>query len=407
MRILAAISAFLLALLATTASAQDTYSQAVDAYNKNLFPQALTQFRQVSGPRAQDAQQYVKKINSYMEAIQLAKGIMDRSPDERDANSLQFAIQQYQLAITIKPDGPWNPTDLLAKARALKAQVEKAHAASSNAMDMEFCAKAIAASSEHRFKEAAQLICAVANDNPGYSCGGDEAVHMCQVNTDLAKLGKIPADKITPEKTPDRITAKRKVPDQPPPAPVVERAANSAALDQAKAAYSANNFERARTLFQHVDANSKPAAADYLDKISRYNEALASAEKSSRAGQYDSARTSFVAAAAIKPDGPDDPQTRAATMELLLGLDQFYSGDYVSAIQQLQDYSRTGTQKQPLARFYLGASKLARYFVTGSEDSALQQDALNDLKIAKQAGFKTTNQDISPKLLEAYTDLKF
>ena len=110
MRTLAIISAFLLALLATTASpAQDTFSQAVDAYNKNLFPQALAQFRQVSGPHAQDAQQYIKKINSYMEAIQLAKGIMDRSPDERDANSLQFAIQQYQLAITIKPDGPWNP----------------------------------------------------------------------------------------------------------------------------------------------------------------------------------------------------------------------------------------------------------------------------------------------------------
>ena len=297
--------------------------------------------------------------------------------------------------------------DLFAKAHALKVQVEKAHAAGSNAMDMEFCAKAIAASGERHFKEAAQLICAVANDNPGYSCGGDEAVHMCQINTDLAKLGRMPPEKITTEKTPDKITANKKAPVQPPPAPVVEPVANTAALDRAKAAYDANNFDRARTLFQHVDANSKSAAAEYLDKISRYNDALASAEKSARSGQYDSARTSFAAASAIKPDGPGDPQTRAATMELLLGLDQFYSGDYVSAIQQLQDYSRTGTQKQPLARFYLGASKLARYFVTGSEDSSLQQDALNDLKIAKQAGFKTAGQDVSPKIIEAYNDLKF
>jgi hypothetical protein len=408
-RILTAISTLLLLLAAAAAAqdTQDTFSQAVDAYNKNLFPDALAKFQQVSGLHAQDAQQYIKKMRAYMEAMQLAKGIMDRSPDERDANSLEFAIQQYQLAIKIKPDGPWNPADQLAKAQTLKAQFSKSHAASSNAMDTEFCAKSLAAAQEHHFKEAAQLICAVANDNPGYSCGGNEAVYLCQLNTDMAKLGPATPEKTaTVKTTPEKSTPGRTVPDKTTPAPP-EPVAHSAALDKAKAAYDANNFERARTLFQHVDPDSRPAAADYLEKISRYNNELASGEKLARAGQYDSARKSFATAAAIKPDGPGDPQTRASAMELLLGLDQFYSGDYASAIQQLQDYSRTGTQKQPLARFYLGASKLARYFVTGSENSALQQEALSDLKIAKQAGFKATGQDVSPRILQAYTDLKF
>ena len=94
-------------------------------------------------------------------------------------------------------------------------------------------------------------------------------------------------------------------------------------------------------------------------------------------------------------------------MELFLGLDQFYSGDYESAIQRLQECARTGTQKQPLILFYLGASKLARFFVTGSEDSILRQDALNDLKQAKQAGFKITGEDVSPKILQAYKALEF
>jgi len=383
------------ALSAPARAFQDTtdpFAQAVDAYNKNQFPQALAEFQQVSGPHAQEAQQYISKIKAYQEAMQVARSAMDRTPDELDANSLAFAVQQLEKAIQIKPDGPFNPQDRLAKARDMKAQFEKTHAASSQAMDTEFCSKALAAAQEHHFKEAAQLICAVANDTPGYSCGGDEAVHMCQVNTDLAKMDKgsydhVPTEKTTPERTPDIAT----------PAP-----ATNSALDKAKAAYDGNNFDWARSLFKR--AGPEPAAADYLDKISRYTDAMANAEKLSRAGQYDAARASFLAAAAIKPDGPGDPQNRAAATELLLGIDQFYSGNYDSAIQHLQDCARSGAQKLPLIQFYLGASKLGRYFVT--EDATLQQDAMNDLKQAKQAGFKAATQDVSPKILQAYRDLQ-
>ncbi len=373
------------------------FTQAVDAYNKNQFSQALTTFQQVSGPHAQQAQQYIAKINAYQEAMQVAKSAMDRTPDEQDANNLAFAIQQLQKAIQIKSDGPFNPQDRLAKAREMKALFEKTHAASSQAMDTDFCARALEAAQKHHFKEAAQLICAVSNDNPAYSCGGDEAVHLCQQETDLAKLDKSstdysPIDKEAPDKkTPDHTNV---------PTP-----AASSALDQARAAYDANNFDRARALFQR--AGSQPAADDYLDRISRYTGAMANAEKLSRAALYDQARAAFQSAIAIKTDGPGDPQNRASAMELFLGLDQFYSGDYQSAIQNLQDCARTGTQKPPLVRFYLGASKLGRYFVTGSEDPTLRQDALNDLKQAKQAGFKVTGQDISPKILQAYKDLQF
>jgi tetratricopeptide (TPR) repeat protein len=386
------IAALLLALTIVPAQAlaqsdQDAlFAQGVDAYNKNQFLQALEKFQQISGPHTQEAQQYTGKMKSYQEAMQLAKGIMDRSPDERDATSLEYAIQQFQRAIQIKPDGPWQPADQLAKARDLKAQVEKAHAAVSKTMDADFCAKALAAAAERHYKEAAQFSCPLANDNPGYSCGADEAVHLCQLNTDLAKLEKT---------TPERST------------PSVEPATHSAAIDNARAAYDRNDLERARTLFQRVDADSKPTADDFLDKISRYTDAMTHGEKLSRDGQYDQARAAFLAAAAIKPDGPGDPQNRASATELFLGLDQFYSGDYASAIQHLQDCARTGTQKQPLVRFYLGASELAKFFVTGSEDSSLHQEALNDLKQAKQAGFKTTGQDVSPKILRVYKDLSF
>jgi len=393
-RAICAIFALLVLTLATNARAQDPdtlFSQAVDAYTKNQFADAQAKFKQVSGAHSQEAQQYLTKMKSYQDAMEVAKSAMNRTPDEQDANNLAFAIQQLETAITIKPDGPWNPADQLAKARALKAQFDKTHAAGSRAMDTQFCAKALDAAQKRHFKDAAQYSCAVANDNPAYSCGGDEAVHLCQQNTELAKL-----DKSTPET----------IPEKPPP-PIEAAAPSSAALDKAKAAYDSNNFDRARTLFEHADPDSKATAADYLDKISRYTDAFTTAEKQSRAGQYDSARTLFLAAVVIKPDGPGDPQDRASAMELFLGLDQFYSGDYPSAIQHLQSCAKTGTQKQPLVRFYLGASELAKYFVTGAEDTTLHQEALNDLKQAKQAGFKPTGQDLSPKILQVYKDLSF
>jgi tetratricopeptide (TPR) repeat protein len=394
--ILPTILAFLVAFTAAWAQDPDTlFTQAISLYNQNQFPQALTKFQQVAGAHATDAQQYIAKINAYQEAMQVAKSAMDRAPDEQDANNLAYAIQQLEKAIRIKPDGPFNPQDRLARAREMKAEFEKTHAASSQAMDKEFCAKSQDAAQEHHFKEAAQLICAVANDNPAYACGGDEAIHLCQLNTDLAKLDKTSTETTPPE---------RRAPEIIPAAPTAP-STSSAALDKAKAAYDANNFGVARALFQRVDAESKPTAADYLDKISRYTDAISTAEKLARAAQYDQARATFATAAIIKPDGPGDPQARAAAMQLLQGLDRFYSGDYVSAIENLQAYSRTGTVKQPLARFYLGAAKLARFFVTGAEDATLHQDALNDLKVAKQAGFKPS-QDLSPKILQAYQDLQ-
>jgi hypothetical protein len=42
--------------------------------------------------------------------------------------------------------------------------------------------------------------------------------------------------------------------------------------------------------------------------------------------------------------------------------------------------------------------------LTGSEDDVLHQDALNELKQAKQDGFKPTS-DVSPKILDAYKGL--
>jgi tetratricopeptide (TPR) repeat protein len=373
--------------LAQQADQDSVFNQAVDAYKQNQFTQAIQKFQQVTNSHTQEAQQYIQKMKAYREAIDVAKSAIDRSPDERDANSLDYAIQRLEQAIEIKPDGPWDPNGLLAKARDLRAQFEKKNADRNKSLDADFCTKATAAAEEHHYTEAARFICAVANDNPGYQCGGDEAVHLCQVNTELAKIDKSSS-----------------APNAPADGEV---ATHSPSLDKAIAAYEKNDLDEARRLFQQLDGNPKSLAENYLEKISRYNDAMATGEKLARNSQYEQARASYLSAASIKSDGPGDPQKHASTMELFLGLDQFYSGDYASAIPSLQDCVQTSTQKQSLVRFYLGASELARFFVTGSEDATLHQNALNDLKLAKQAGFKVTDQDVSPKIMKVYNDISY
>ncbi len=394
--------AFWLALLVVSATCSRTatalpqdqdalFNQAVQAYQQNQFKTAQEKFQQVTGSHAQEAQSYIGKIKTYQDAWSAAMTVLQRTPDERDARSLAYAIEELQVAINIKADGPGHPDQQIAKARQLKQEVEQAHSNKSKDADQSLCDRGLAAAAQHRYNEAALLICMLSDDDPGFSCGKNEAVYLCQLNTDLAKL-----DKGRTNSTPSR-----------PPSSATVKDAHSASLDNAKAAYDSNDFERARSLFQKATGDSKPAADDYLDKISRYTDAVANGEKLARDGKYEEARAAFLSAASIKADGPGNPQTRASTMELFLGLDQFYSGDYVSATQHLEACAKTSSAKQPLIHFYLGASKLARFFVTGADDASLHQDALSDLKLAKQAGFKTTGQDVSPKILEAYKNISF
>jgi tetratricopeptide (TPR) repeat protein len=337
------------------------FNQAVQAYQQNQFKAAQAQFQQVTGAHAPEAQAYIGKIKTYLDAWSAATTVLQRNSDEQDARSLAYAIEELQIAISIKPDGPGHPDQQIAKARQLKQEIEQAHSNKNKDADRSLCDRALAAATEHHFKEASELSCLLAEDDPGYSCGGNEAVYICHLNTELAKMDK------GGNGPPDRPSQK---PSATPPS-----------------------------------GDSKPTAEDYLDKISRYTVAVANGEKLALDGKYEEARSAFLTAASIKPNGPGNPQNRASTMELFQGLDQFYSGDYVSATQHLESCAKADTTKQPLIHFYLGASKLARFFVTGAEDASLHQDALNDLKLAKQAGFKATGQDVSPKILEAYKGL--
>ena len=346
------------------------FAQAVKEYNDNRFPDAQTKFERIQGPHAQEAQQYIDKIKAYEQAKGTADDIMRRSMDELDLDSVESAIQQYEKAIKIKSDGPGQPTQKLAGAKRIKVIIQDRIERMTSAL----CEKALAAAQNHQYREAADIACRLASSKPTYACGGNDSRQLCEQYK-----------KLLPSPTP----------------------AKSEVLAEAKAAYQGNDFPGARSLFKMLSGNLRSTAKEYLDKISRYQSYMAQAAQMIKDSKYEDARAAFTNAANIKADGPGDPAAGILRMELAEGLEQFYAGNYPAAIQRLNEYAQSKGEKQPLAHFYLGASKLARFYLTGSENAGLQKDALKDLAEAKQAGFKAESQEVSPKILQAYHDLEF
>lgn len=96
---------------------EDRFNQAVQAYNQNRFTDARTLFEGVKGGHSQEAKKYLDNIQAYRSALTDADSFMNKSPDELDAENVDFAIKRYQDAIAIKSDGPWNPKKSCRKPR--------------------------------------------------------------------------------------------------------------------------------------------------------------------------------------------------------------------------------------------------------------------------------------------------
>ena len=353
---------------------EELYNQAVQAYNQNRLSDARTLFERIKGAHGDEANKYILKIKSYIDVMQVADSIMRRSPDELDVENLDFAIKEYQEAIAIKSDGPWKPKEKLEQAVALRAKVTQ----KTGDRDRALCQKAVDAVSARNYKLAEHLSCLLANDTPAYSCNGDEAVLMCEQMRDLAK--------IKPDTGSERKTG---------------------ALDKAIAAYNKNDFKLAQSSFQRVSDAEKTTASEYLDKITHYQAAMEQAEKAAHENKYDEARAAYKDAVNIKPDGPGNPAGQAVLMDLQQGVDEFYSGSYTEADQHLSVYLKKNGDRADLASFYMGASKLARFFISGANDKALREQAMNDFRVAKKAGFHAQGQEVSPKILKAYEDVAF
>ncbi|HTK95032.1 MAG TPA: hypothetical protein VL382_05290, partial [Terriglobales bacterium] len=88
----------------TAAPSDQTFSDAVQAYNGNNFSTAKTLFSQVRGNKAGDAQAYLSKINQYESAMSEGDRLAASGNHRQAQNS-------YEDAARLKADGPGNPRD--------------------------------------------------------------------------------------------------------------------------------------------------------------------------------------------------------------------------------------------------------------------------------------------------------
>lgn len=84
-------------------ASDQTYKDAVQAYNANNFDTAKTLFQQVKGGHQQDAQNYINKINQYQSAMGECTRLANAGQHRQAQSSCEDAAR-------IKPDGPGNPT---------------------------------------------------------------------------------------------------------------------------------------------------------------------------------------------------------------------------------------------------------------------------------------------------------
>jgi TolA-binding protein len=211
--------------------------------------------------------------------------------------------------------------------------------------------------------------------------------------------------------------------------------ANEANFQNGVRAFQQGNYEQARQYFDQVTGSRYNEAQQYLNsripaamKGGAANRAPAvtppavSAPAATISFPKNSANPVVSKKAAEKVSPPPPPPIKeeakseisaptttavSADAEAALrdSLRSFYAGNFSDAETKLQAYIDGGGGKRGMAQFYLGASKLSRFYLAGArnEDTALLMQARTAFRQAsKVEGFVLPEQYVSPKIVELY-----
>lgn len=152
-------------------------------------------------------------------------------------------------------------------------------------------------------------------------------------------------------------------------------------LDQSRKAFAKKQFAKARDLVRSV-VRQEPGNQEANDLLTQIN----------------------LNDTTVSKAGTDDSE--------LAGLiSSFYQdisvNNFSDTEAQLKFYllSKGKTGKTGLANFYLGASIMTRYYLSGGNDQNLHREAVNKFKAAKAVdGFKAPEKFISPKIMKAFEE---
>jgi len=188
--------------------------------------------------------------------------------------------------------------------------------------------------------------------------------------------------------------------------------------------FTQNDFDGARSEFQKV-INMKGALASdariYLTKIDARGQDprevakqfVTDAQVAMGRKDYRAAVEKLSAATALDPNNRDarrllaESQQLAEEAPLRSGLQAYFEGKYDEAERLLSDYLNNHGKKQALAYFFRGATRSARYFLSGEKDASQKQRAQEDFRAAQKDNrrFRPPEKYVSPKVLALYAEV--
>ena len=188
--------------------------------------------------------------------------------------------------------------------------------------------------------------------------------------------------------------------------------------------FTQNDFDGARSEFLKV-INLKGALANdariYLTKIDARGQDprevakqfVTDAQTAMGRKDYRAAVEKLAAATALDPNNRDarrllaESQQLAEEAPLRSGLQAYFEGKYDEAERQLNDYLNNNGKKQALAYFFRGATRSARYFLSGEKDASQKQRAQEDFRAVQKDNrrFRPPEKYVSPKVLALYAEV--
>ena len=357
---------------------EDRFQEGLKAFNEKRYDDAKQKFQNVrTGPRADEARQYVNS------KIPGAIAAQEREASAGAAEAAQS--QKFEQGVQAFNRNDFNG------ARGLFSQVTSGNHAGDaqnylNRMKQFESAMGegdrLAAAKNYKaaqgsYNEAATL----KGDGPGDPRG--KASQMANLASGSTTAPPVTTTTATTTKPPVTTT----------PTPPITRAPVAAAVKEP----SKPKVDVSKLL---DEAEAAKGRGDIASAKSKYIAVLAADEKNVQA--------KVGLESLPKETGPAERKASSeADVMLAKGIREYYQGLFEKAEVHIDDYLNVNGSKTGLSHFYMGASKLTRFYLSGERDSGLKRDAEAAFRLAKQtAGFKPPGESfVSPKILKAYQDV--
>lgn len=357
---------------------EDRFQEGLKAFNEKRFDDAKQKFQNVrTGPRADEARQYISsKIPAAIAAQEreasagvesAASQKFDQGVQAYNRNDFNGARSLFQSVTGGKKGDADNYLNRMKQFESAMAEGERLAVAKNYK------------AAQGSYNEAATL----KGDGPGDP--RSKATQMQQLMASVATPGPAP---VTPTPTPG--------PSLPAPTPGPP-ARHEVPVVAAVKEPSRPKVDVGKLL---AEAEAAKAKGDIASAKSKYIAVLAADERNVQA--------KVGLETLPKETGPTERKASSeADVMLAKGIREYYQGLFEKAEVHIDDYLNVNGSKTGLSHFYMGASKLTRFYLSGERDNGLKRDAEAAFRLAKQsAGFKPPGESfVSPKILKAYQDV--